>query len=131
MSLELVPEVEGSFVDACLTALGRAGALTVQLRRSDVEPPDLWLAYCQRKLLPQAPATSEVAAGMSPEDAVYRLLERVLDGSTCQHCGRTIGVVEVEDLPEDELITTLCWYSYRSSSKSIVAGCRVLAEVAT
>lgn len=114
------PTFDRRFV-AAIDMLRRTGATEVQYRYSDDEEPTLWMVAVahhlnaeRRPVAPTDPTSQGVhwdcAGGMSPYRAAFRLLEVMLDGGTCAHCGRTTGVTEHFDpMPGSELV---CWTQY-------------------
>jgi len=95
--------------------VGRTGSEFFQCRYSDDEQPVVWMAVGKWG------ETYEVGAGMSPVRAVMRLLETVVDGGTCQHCGKPTGFTEdFDDMPMDKLV---CWYQYDPELKKLRRGC--------
>lgn len=64
----------------------------------------------------------EAAGGMTPWKALYRLLEHVLDGGQCAHCGRPAGVEEDfrARLPLPEHV---CWYVFDPETKMFRRSC--------
>jgi hypothetical protein len=58
---------------------------------------------------------------MNPLRAIFRLLDEVVDGGTCQHCHRPTGFEESMDpMPLDKLV---CWYQWDPSTKKFQRGC--------
>jgi hypothetical protein len=104
-----------------------------QMRYSDDEEPIVWFAvagyYRGRDGTPVASAKEatsphmsyRVGADLDPLNAMFRLLDDVVDGAMCAHCGRPTGFVEgVENMP---LAEHVCWYIWDPESKSYMRGC--------
>lgn len=105
---------------ASIDMIHRLGSTSWQLRYQDDEEPVIWMAAAgfQR----DGKEVFEVDAGLSPERATFRLLERLADGGQCQHCQRPTGVTEdfEGNMPADELV---CWYRYDPELKTFRRGC--------
>lgn len=109
------PEYRDRLV-ACVDMLGRAGAQATQIRFADDEQPTVWFLVAQ---FPDG--RWDAAAGQDPLHAAGRLLEQLVDGGSCKHCGRPTGFsLDTDSMPMDELV---CWYQYDPSTKAIVKGC--------
>jgi hypothetical protein len=95
----------------------RTGSDQFQLRWSDDEEPTVWLAVAR---YPEG--QWDTAAGRDPFVAVSRLLETLIDGGTCKHCGRPAGLDpdSLDTMPLNELV---CWYQYDPEVKSFRRGC--------
>lgn len=101
---------------AAVGMLNRTGAIQVQIRYCAEEEPTIWVAAAKYK-----ENHWEAAAGMGPHAAVFRLCDQVIDGGTCQHCGRPAGFETGTDpMPLDTLV---CWYQYDPSTKKFSKGC--------
>ncbi len=100
---------------AAVDLVGRTGAAEFQIRYCEEEKPVIWTAAaCWR-------GRWEAAGAMNPLDAVFRLLELVVDGGTCKHCKRPAGFDPGTDsMPLDELV---CWYQYDPGTKKFAKGC--------
>lgn len=97
-------------ISAGADMLQRMGAGQMRIGHTDEDDgePVVWYVTAFFKL----PGTWEAAGAMSPASAMFRLLERAMDGGTCQHCKRPTGVVDdtqAADMPGTELI---CWYAF-------------------
>jgi hypothetical protein len=100
---------------AAVDLIGRTGAAEFQVRYSDDEQPVIWMAAARWK------GTWQAAGAMSPLGAVFALLDSVIDGGTCQHCGRPTGFEPSSDqMPMDKLI---CWYQFDPGTKKFAKGC--------
>jgi hypothetical protein len=105
---------------AAIDLLGRTGARSFQLRYHDDEKPVVWLAVAayerdRREL-------HETDAALTPLLAVERLLERLVDGGVCIHCGRPTAIETVADpgIVAEEL---LCWYRYDRRAQTYGRSC--------
>jgi hypothetical protein len=100
---------------AAVDMVGRTGSEFCQVRYDDHEQPVVWMAVGKWG------DTHEVGAGMNPIRAVIRLLESVVDGGTCQYCGKPTSITEDYDsMPLDKLV---CWYQYDPELKKFRRGC--------
>lgn len=90
---------------AAIELIGRTGGSQFQLRYSDDDEPTVWMA------VGRWPYGSEAAAALDPLRAVLRLLDQVVDGGTCAHCGKPSGVTDdfSSDMPMAEVF---CWYVF-------------------
>lgn len=107
----------------------RSGARSLQIRYSDDEQPVVWLAVAEygvdpagRPLARGGRRTFEAAGGMTPRDAMMRLLDAVVDGAECAHCHRPTGVTDEwrGDMP---LAEVLCWYRFDPETQTFRRGC--------
>lgn len=87
--------------------VGRSSAEQFQLRYSDEEKPVVWMA-----LAVYSGSRWDVAAGHTPLEAASRLLEQLVDGGTCQRCGRGTAVADDQDDVVEALDAAVCWYVY-------------------
>lgn len=110
------PDVDGDRMTAAVDLLGRTGADEFQVRYCDEEQPVIWMAAgCWPG------GRWEAAAAMHPLAAVFRLLDQVIDGGTCKHCGRPTGFEPGTDpMPLDKLV---CWYQYDPGTRKFTKGC--------
>lgn len=133
------PEDE-AHLTAAVDMIGRTGATQVQIRYSDDEVPVVWFLVAAYKSAetrtknrrsgnpaqrgaPDAPElVYESASASNPIEASYRLLERLLDGGVCQHCGRPSGVNRdwQDEMPASQLI---CWYTYDPEIRKFRRAC--------
>jgi hypothetical protein len=97
----------------------RTGSKQFQLRWSDDETPVIWMAV---SIHDDDQTLWEVAAGHNPLVAVSRLLEQLVDGAQCKHCGRPAGLDpdSLDTMPLNELV---CWYQYDPELKKFRRGC--------
>lgn len=129
-------ETTERFIVATADAIGRSGASQMQLRYSDDEQPVVWFAVATwsaemlEKLKPSgrddsSSGHSEAMAAMTPVDALFRLLEKIIDGGTCTHCGQLTALVD----PTEQNVTNLtrgipaCWWRYSPSLGKWQTGC--------
>jgi hypothetical protein len=100
---------------AAVDLIGRTGAAEFQIRYCEEEKPVIWMAAARWG------GHYEAAGAMQPLAAVFRLLDQVIDGGTCQHCGRLAGFEpSVDPMPMDKLI---CWYQYDPGTRKFAKGC--------
>lgn len=102
---------------AAIDLIRRTGAKHFQIRYSDDPEPTVWVADAVW------PFGSECAAAMTPERAVMRLLDQVVDGGTCAHCGKPCGVtIDWETAMPTPIIEgrslEICWFVYDPETKS-------------
>lgn len=75
---------------AAAEMLGRLGADSLEIRFSEpdegMDTPVIWMAIVSLKGYDGAPP--QVAAGLHPVHALEKLLEQLIDGGQCNHCGR-------------------------------------------
>lgn len=100
--------------------VARTGAKTFALRWSDDEQPVVWMALAEFER--DGRHWHEVAAGLTPRTAVYRLCEALMDGAQCTHCHRPTGVADdfEGEMPVDSHI---CWYRYDPELRTFRRGC--------
>jgi hypothetical protein len=102
-------------VPAAIDLIGRTGANEFQFRYSDDEKPVVWMA------LARWGTRWDVAAGINPAIAIFRLLDEVIDGGKCTHCERPTGFEESMDpMPLSNLV---CWYQWDPERKTFRRGC--------
>ncbi len=83
---------------AAVALLGRTGARDVQIRYSDDVDPVIWFVVARYKT--DGGDHHETSSALTPEHAVLRLCERVIDGGVCRHCARmTVFLAEHTDAP--------------------------------
>jgi hypothetical protein len=121
----------GDFDEARLVAgidlLGRTGAKQTQVRYSDDEEPVVWIATALYDVVPidQPEADPveqwEAAGALNPISAVLRLCEKIVDGGTCTHCGRSTGVaLGLDSMP---LPAFVCWYQFDPELRTFRRSC--------
>ena len=121
-------EEDKAFMVACVDMTGRLGAETFELRWDDNEGigPVVWFGLAKfRKQSPIQRGVTvehwEAAAAMHPRPAMFRLLELLMDGGKCKHCGRMSGVTDsVDTMPWN---SEVCWYQYDPELNTFRRGC--------
>ena len=79
--------------------------------------PLVWIAIAEFKGAPH-----QVNAGTHPVIALEKLLEQLIDGGTCQHCGRPTSLLT--DLADPGLLATIaCTYQYDPELKTYRRSC--------
>lgn len=100
---------------AAVDLIGRTGAAEFQIRYCEEEKPVIWMAAARWD------NRWEAAAAMNPLQAIFRLLDQVIDGGKCQHCGRPAGFEPSTDqMPMDHLV---CWYQFDPGTRKFTKGC--------
>lgn len=114
---------------AAVDLLRRTGASTFEIRYTDDNEPVVWVAvsgyHTDKRGRPVAtgkPNRYEAAAALTPELAIYRLADQLLDGGgQCQHCHRPTGVAhDLGDMPHSAAV---CWYQYDPELATYRRGC--------
>lgn len=122
------PDLDPRFV-AGVNLLGRTGAKSFQIRYDEEQDPLVWVAVGEwdaRILPPMDPEAKgtrfECAGGLHPVTAVVRLLERVVDGGSCTHCGKPTGLSDdwTGALPFEKEV---CWYVFDPEMKVFRRSC--------
>jgi hypothetical protein len=111
------PEFDDDRFLAALEFTRRTGAIGVQVRYSDDEPPTVWF------MVVEFPGDRfEVDASLDPLRAALRLCERLADGGQCTHCHRPTGLEpdHIETMPFNKEI---CWYQFDPELKKFRRGC--------
>jgi hypothetical protein len=128
MSKSAIPDHDDPRFSAGIALLRRTGAKQVQVRYSDDEDPVIWMivvAYVMRDGRPVGSGkvnTWETAAALSPLRAMFRLLDQLIDGGTCTHCGRPTGFMENAGSTGDT-DTVICWVMWDPEAKAFTRGC--------
>jgi hypothetical protein len=100
---------------AAIDLVGRTGANEFQFRFADDERPTIWMA------IGRWDDTYEVGASTSPDVAIFRLLDEIIDGGTCTHCNKPAGFEEsINPMPLSDLV---CWYQWDPELKVFRRGC--------
>ena len=124
-----LPTDYGDFLVACVEMVGRVGASGFELRYDDNEGEGkvVWMALTEFKRksplkgIKVVNTITEVAAGLTPEQAAFRLLETLVDGGQCQHCRRPTGITsDWDEMPAGK---SICWYQYDPELKRFRRGC--------
>ena len=118
---------------AAVKLVRRTGARTFTLRYSDDEEPTVWMAVGEWLWRDGGPVAKdgetryEVAAALTPLVASMRLLDQIVDGGTCAHCGKTTAVSDNWQAPTllDEHI---CWYVYDPELQEFRRSCEGEAD---
>lgn len=116
-------------IPAAITLLGNTQARGVSIGYVDPEDePGLeaivWYAQASWTTTRNGEAGRmyHAGGGMTPWEALYGLLEKVMDGGTCAHCGKTAGVEEdfsaLLPLPEH-----VCWWVFDPETKLFRRSC--------
>ena len=102
---------------AAVTLIGRMGATHFQIRYSSDPPPTVWMTDARWQ------NSHAATGGMTPLQAALRLLDVVVDGGQCAHCGQRTLVMHdfASELPE--LVTDVCWYIYDPEVKVYRRSC--------
>lgn len=105
---------------ASVELLHRTGISEFQLRYSEEMQPVVWMAVVSYQRPGQI--AHQTAGALTPRDAVYRLLELVIDGGQCTHCQRPTGVSDdfTGQMPLEQHI---CWYRYDPELRTFRRGC--------
>ena len=105
----------------------RMGARDFQLRYSDDEQPVVWFAVAGFSTIKGRPSSTgkinahRVGGALDPVSAVLKLLDDLVDGAQCTHCGRPTGVGH--DLDEMPLAEHVCWYQFDPELKTYRRAC--------
>lgn len=116
---------------AAIDALRRTGMLGFQIRYQDDEEPTVWMAVGEwnrgREGIP-VPAQASgitahlVAAGLSPSQAMAKLLDEAVDGGFCVHCKRPTGATD-DWRSEMPLANVICWQVYDPETEKYRRSC--------
>ena len=101
---------------AAIDLIGRSGASEFQIRYDEEQDPIVWVACAKW------PQGHEAAGAMTPLRAVIRLLEAVVDGGLCAHCGKPSYVSDDFDA-KMPLEGHVCWYVYDPELTTFRRGC--------
>lgn len=105
---------------AAVDLIGRSGSESFQIRYQDDEQPTVWMALA-KYIHPTLGIGWEVGAGFDPTRAALRLLDEIIDGGTCTHCGKPTGVIH--DTVEPPPFASVCWFTYDPELKTFRRGC--------
>ena len=122
---------------ALVELVGRTGSGEFQLRYQDEEQPVVWMAvakYQNKKAVPNLGGAgkslrehhmAECAAALDPILAVYRLAERLVDGGSCVHCGKTTMLHDSWQSPPPESEKEwFCHFVYDPELATYIQGCK-------
>lgn len=116
-------KVDSDKLKAGIDFLRRMGAQQFQIRYSDDEKPDIWIAVAIFDgKNPMKIKGVEVDASIDPLRAVLRLCERLADGGECLHCHKRVALEpdSLSHMPFDQMI---CWYQYDPELKTFRRSC--------
>lgn len=104
---------------AAVDMIERTGAHQFVLRWCDEGEregePVVWLAMARHV------RHWSVAAGLTPQAAVFALCDSLVDGGTCTHCQRPTGFApDLDAMPLDALV---CWYQYDPGAQRFGRSC--------
>ena len=112
-------EIESPLFKAGMDMIRRTGAKSVEIRYSDDPEPVVWMVIAQYA----TPADAwDAGAGQTPLRAMMRLLDQLVDGGFCVHCGRPTGITEEwrGGMPFAE---AFCWYRFDPELGKFRRGC--------
>lgn len=121
---------------AAVDMIGRLGGREFQLRFDDRDVDDgtpvVWMALARwdRLLGEEVPENArwQATGGTTPWQAIFRLLEAVMDGGRCTHCHKPTAV---DERPADALIgiteAMVCWYRYDPELRTFRRQCEGVA----
>lgn len=119
----MTAKIDSPFIVAAVDMLGRTGAKETQIRYHDDQDPTIWIAAASWSVMYVGPITHCVwrtGSGLTPEDALYDLMETVLDGGTCTHCQR---FTQVERDHTAAAIPGGCLYAFDPELKKFRRSC--------
>lgn len=118
-------ELDQARLDAGVDLLRRCGARSITIGHSDLEgAPGITFWYCSAQVADQEWAW-DVAAARDPLTALSRLLEQLIDGSPCRHCGKPAAFdpdMDIVDMPP-VFTRELCVYAWDPELKVYRRGC--------
>jgi hypothetical protein len=114
-------EEEMERTTALITMIGRTGAKSTKIQFCEEERPTVWMAVAAYPIEGSDDEIFIAAGDLSPLSAVFCLVEKLVDGGTCQTCRKPTGIVM--DIDEMPLGSVVCWYQYDPELKSIRRGC--------
>ena len=125
-----VTESDDLRMPAAVALLGRTGADHFEIRYCEESEPVVWIAAAHWPDRPEVgmPDHYEVAGGLTPWRAMFRLCEAVMDGGVCRHCGRP---TMVDDKPADSSLAAMeavvCSYRYDPELDTFRRACEGVA----
>jgi hypothetical protein len=85
--------------------IARTGAKSIQLRYEDDNEPTIWNVYIDYGY------GHAVGAGLDPMRALKKVMDEIVDGGACAHCGRVTALAD--DWEADQLADeAICWIVY-------------------
>lgn len=116
---------------AAIEVVRRTGATTIQVRYSDDEQPVIWFAVAGHNVGPEGVPIAAggrrawtTAAALTPERAVFKLAEELVDGAQCAYCHRPSGFLA--DPGERTFASSLlCWWTWDQETGKYVQECRL------
>jgi len=102
---------------AAFDLIGRTGAETCQIRCSSENKPVVWVAVATFEA-----DKAEAAAAVTPQRAILRLAEQLVDGGQCLHCQRPSGL-DADHQGEMPMNALVCWYQYDPERERFRRGC--------
>lgn len=116
---------DNPLMNACLDFLRRMGTKEFRIGYSDEEDGDPVAWYAVVTLSDKLGGRSEAEGALDPQTALVRLIERCVDGGTCQHCGRptAFSADPVAHPIEDASAPLFCWYRFDPELETIRRSC--------
>jgi hypothetical protein len=121
------PNPKDKKIAAAVEMIGRMGGKQFEIRffeeqDDDVFDPPIWIA--RAKFQDKGHDVWEATGAMNPWRAIFRLLETLMDGGECTHCGK---MTAVDENPPDFAISAteelVCWYRYDPELKTFRRQC--------
>jgi hypothetical protein len=106
-------EPDSDLVVAIADLVQRTGGKSFEVRYSRERSPVVWMAVAVYR-----GGLVEVDAAITPEEAAWRLGERLVDGGECAHCARPTVLCRPD---EDGIMPGACQYTLRG--ERVVRGC--------
>jgi len=107
---------------ATVDMIGRTGAKNLQIGYLDEIKPTAWVAMATFD------RGHKTGSGLSLPEALWVLLEGLVDGGVCQHCHKVttlLAPTEITGHPASvALSAATCVYTYREDVKAIRPGCQ-------
>lgn len=114
---------------AAVEVVRRTGAESFQIRYSDDEEPVVWIAVATyhinregRVVKHGSRRVSEAAAAIQPDEAIYRLAERIVDGGQCAHCKRPAAFNP--NVANEPLGDVFCWWTWDPETNTYSQACQ-------
>jgi hypothetical protein len=83
------------------------------------DSPSVWIAIANFKRYKAPP---QVAAALTPLHALEKLLESLIDGGTCKHCGKATAFF-ADHTEAFDMAGAVCAYTYDPELKTYRRGC--------